>query len=191
MAVNWKKLRKVFVITISVIGFLLGILYLIAYYIYRVKYIPSENKYENRIAYIDPQNSELSQGFETCNERIVDYYNTNPGDSTAQVVSYSRGKNGLRKFIMGNYENRDYSDSGYLNIRFVINCKGETGRYIVHENDLDLNPMSFNPDLKKQLFELTKQLKKWNPVVFRAQPQDSYAYISYRIKNGEIIEILP
>jgi hypothetical protein len=186
-----KKIQKIVFVIIGSLALILGVLYLLSYYFYRVKYVPSENKYENRISYINPETSELSEGFETCNERIVDYYNTNPGDPSAQVVSYSKGKNGLRKFILGNYENRNYSDSGYLNIRFVINCKGKTGRYIVHENDLDLNPKTFNPDLKEQLFGLTKQLKKWNPVIFQEQPQDSYMYISYRIKNGQIIEILP
>lgn len=188
---NRKKTLKIFLIILGSLALMLGVLHLLTYYFYSVKYVPSENEYVNRVSYIDPETSELSEGFETCNERIVDYYNTNPGDPSAQVVSYSAGKNGLRKFILENYENRNYSDSGYLNIRFVINCKGETGRYVVHENDLDLSPKSFNSELKEQLYGLTKQLKKWNPVVFREQPQDSYMYISYRIKNGEIIEILP
>lgn len=127
----------------------------------------------------------LSEGFEVCDTNyIIQYYNP-------ERATYSKGKNGLRKFILSNYENRNYSDSGYLNIRFIINCKGEAGCYVIHENDLNLTPKTFNEDLKQQLFLLTTQLKKWNPNFTYEKHRDSYMYISYRIENGEITEIIP
>lgn len=92
---------------------------------------------------------------------------------------------------MSHYENRGYTDSGYLNIRFVVNCKGEAGRYVIHENNLDLEPIAFSKDLVDQLFDITTQLKKWKPNVIREEKRDSYIYISYRIENGKITEILP
>lgn len=135
--------------------------------------------------YIDPAKALLSEGFEVCNEDyIFQYYNS-------ERVTYSKGKNGLRNFILSNYKNKNYTDSGYLNIRFVINCKGEAGRYVIHENDLNLEPKAFTKDLKDQLFELTTQLKKWNPNFYRGIYHDSYMYISYRIENGSITEIIP
>jgi hypothetical protein len=181
---NWKKVRKISLITLGILGIVLGGIYLFAWYTFTKKYIPSKNRYEHRIAHIDPNNSMLSDGFETCHEYIYDYYNP-------ERPTYVNGKNGLRKFVLKNYKNDGYSDSGYLNIRFVINCKGETGRYVIHENDLSLSPKKFNPEIKKQLFELTTQLNKWNPNFIRGKKVDSYMYISYRIENGEIIEIIP
>ena len=142
-------------------------------------------KLEHTIEYIDPENSLYNDGFEICHQGwIFNYYNP-------QEATYSEGKNNLRKFILDNYDNKSYSDSGYLNIHFVINCKGKTGRYKVYENDLNLEPYSFNSDLKHQLLELTRRLKTWNPNVLKGDAVDSYMYISYKIKNGEIIEILP
>jgi len=184
MAANWKKIRKITFIILGAIGLIIGGLYLFAWYTFNKKHLPSENQFEHRIAYIDPENSLLSEGFETCYDYIYDYYNP-------ERPTYISGKNGLRKFIHKNYKNNGYSDSGYLNIRFVINCKGETGRYVVHENDLNLIPKKFTPELKKQLFELTTQLNEWNPNFIRGEKVDSYMYISYRIEHGEIIEILP
>lgn len=149
------------------------------------RFSADEQKYPQNVEYIDPDKALYSQGFEICNEdRIAQYYNP-------ERATYVKGKNGLRKFILSNYENKGYSDSGYLNIRFVINCKGETGRYIIHENDLDLEPTQLDSNMVGQLFELTLQLDKWNPVFYREKNWDSYMYISYRIENGEIIEILP
>ena len=148
-------------------------------------FIPTENAFTTNAHYIDPAKALLNDGFEVCNEDyIVQYYNP-------ESATYSKGKNGLRNFIISNYKNKNYTDSGYLNIRFVINCKGEAGRYVIHENDLNLEPKTFTKDLKNQLFELTTQLKKWNPNFTHEMQRDSYMYISYRIENGNITEILP
>ena len=184
MPANWKKIRKISFIILGIIGFVFGGLYLFAWYTFNEKYIPSQNKYEHRIAYIDSTNSLLSKDFKTCNDYIYDYYNP-------KRPTYITEKNGLRKFILENYKNKNYTDSGYLNIRFVINCKGETGRYVIHENDLNLIPQNFTKELKEQLFNLTTQLNEWNPNIIRDKKVDSYMYISYRIENGKITEILP
>lgn len=190
MAVNWKKIRKISLVSLSVILLICGCLYVYFWHMFNRKYVPTENQYSERIGYINPENSLLSEGFETCGDYIYDYYNP-------ESATYATGKNGLRKFILSNYINKDYQDSGYLNIRFVINCKGETGRYVVHENNLNLEPKTLDEDLKWQLFNLTVQLKKWNPnqLKFRDSVNftavDSYMYISYRIENGEITEIIP
>jgi len=184
MAANWKKIRKVTFIVLGAIGLVLGAVYIFAWYTFKKKYLPSENQYEHRIAYIDPTKSLLSDGFETCHDYIYDYYNP-------QSPTYITGKNGLRKFILENYKNNGYLDSGYLNVRFVINCKGESGRYVIHENDLNLKPKKFTPELKEQLFQLTTQLDKWKPNFIHNKKVDSYMYISYRIEHGEISEILP
>lgn len=148
-------------------------------------YIPTENAFSNDAHYIDPETALLSDRFEVCDENyILQYYNP-------ERATYSKSKNGLRNFIVSNYRNNNYTDSGYLNIRFVINCKGETGRYVIHENDLNLEPTTFTTALKDQLFELTAQLKKWNPNFAHGKLRDSYMYISYRIEHGNITEIIP
>ncbi len=148
-------------------------------------FIPTENAFLTDAEYIDPANSQLCEGFEICDKNyILQYYNP-------ERATYSQGKNGLRNFILSNYKNKNYTDSGYLNIRFIINCKGEAGCYVIHENDLNLVPKTFTKDLKDQLFTLTTQLKKWNSNFTRGLDRDSYMYISYRIENGNITEILP
>ncbi|PTX64142.1 hypothetical protein C8N46_101753 [Kordia periserrulae] len=148
-------------------------------------YIPTENAFTADAHYINPETALLSDGFEVCDENfILQYYNP-------ERATYSKGKNGLRNFILSNYKNNNYTDAGYLNIRFVINCKGEAGRYVIHENNLELEPITFTEGLKDQLFELTTQLQEWNPNFVRGAYRDTYMYISYRIEHGNITEILP
>ena len=175
---------------ITLFIFLGGILAIVGvvgygYYKYWGRFTVDKEQFPHNVEYIDPEKALYGKGFQACNEDgIAQYYNP-------ERATYSKGKNGLRKFIMSNYNNKGYSDSVYLNIRFVINCKGEAGRYIIHENSLDLEPIELDKDMTDQLFTLTRQLKDWNPVYFREKKWDSYMYISYRIENGEIIEILP
>ena len=142
-------------------------------------------KYLHSIGYIDSSEVQLNKGFKVCDEeRIYQYYNP-------KEASYSKGKNGLRNFILQHYKNEGYQDSGYLTIRFVINCEGQAGRYIIHENNLELVPTKLNPKMVAQLFDLTTQLKTWNPNIIFDKPSDSYVFLTYRIEDGEIMEILP
>ncbi|CAM1345497.1 hypothetical protein [Tenacibaculum amylolyticum] len=177
------KNRKILKIVLYSIGILL-LFFARFFYLSNPKYVPSKNKFTERVAYIDSEKALLSEGFETCSTIMFDYYNP-------ERATYSEGKNGLRKFILSNYKNKSYNESGYLHIRFIINCKGEAGCYIIHENNLNLEPKEFNKDLVDQLFKLTTQLKKWNPNVVSGKKRDSYMYISYKIENGNITEIIP
>lgn len=167
-------------------------LYGYAHYKMNTSYVSSENQFTKRVAYIDVETAQLTEGFSVCDSSyMVDYYNYAKGDTIHRATSYIHGKNGLRKEVLSQYQNRNYSDSGYLNFRFIVNCKGEAGAYVIHENDLDLNPKQFDPDLVQQLFEITTSFKQWHPNYMRGANRDSYMYISYRIENGEITEILP
>ncbi|WP_156133129.1 hypothetical protein [Lacinutrix sp. Hel_I_90] len=183
------KVKKIFKIIGGILGVLLLIVgFLVAYLYYMMHYslLPNEGEFEHDAHYINPETSILNENFKVCNENnIYQYYNQ------SQTLPYFNGKNGFRDYINKAYKNRNYSDSGYFNIRFIINCEGQAGRFTIHENNLDLEPQSFNSDLKKQLTNLTTNVKQWLPVYLYNKKRDAYMYISYRIENGEITEIIP
>lgn len=182
-----KRKKPLKILGILLTGFILITcsFYGYSYYTIKHRFTPSKNVYTNSAEHIDREKAYLSKDFSICNKNfILQYYNP-------ERATYSEGKNGLRSFILSNYINKNYNDSGYLNFRFIINCKGEAGCYVIHENDLNLKPKKFSNDLKNQLFHLTTQLKKWNPNYYNNEYRDSYMYISYRIENGEITEIIP
>lgn len=186
------KLKKILIVTLGIAFVCFLCLTAYGYYLSKVKFVPSKNQFTKRVAYINIKEAKNTKDFKICDSSyIVDYYNYSRGDSVSKVTSYFNGKNGLRKAVLSKYKNNNYTDSGYLNFRFIVNCKGEAGAYIIHENDLNLEPKSFNQDLVNQLFNITTDLKKWNPNFMRGKHRDSYMYISYRIENGEITEILP
>ncbi|MGB1308386.1 MAG: hypothetical protein ACPG6B_05715 [Oceanihabitans sp.] len=156
-----------------------------SYYLFQYSLIPNEGEFNNDAHYINPEEAILNEGFSVCNESyIYQYYNT-------RISPYINGKNNFRNYINKNYQNRNYTDSGYFNLRFIINCNGKSGRFIFHENNLDLEPKAFSEDLKNQLIQLTTEIKQWRPVFLYEENRDAYMYVSYRIEHGEITEIIP
>jgi len=81
--------------------------------------------------------------------------------------------------------------NGMLAYRFVINCEGKAGRFIFRSYDFDYPAKEFSSTAKAHLLEILLRLKTWQPCVIRSENRDSYAYITFKIKDGEIIDILP
>ena len=182
---NKKKVFKIIAWIFGVIVLIILSFIVFGYYMFNYSLTPKNEPFKHDSHYIDPNKSLLNEGFKICNENyIAQYYNTSE-------LPYPNGKNGFRNYINTSYINRDYSDSGYLNIRFIINCEGQAGRFIIHENNLDLAPKKFNKDLKNQLFKLTSEIKQWKTIFLHNENRDSYMYVSYRIEHGEITEIIP
>ncbi|WP_323789181.1 hypothetical protein [Psychroserpens sp.] len=180
-----KKVFKILGIILGLIVITIGCFIGYGYYMFNSSLMPEHEPFEHASHYIDPETALLNENFKVCDENyIAQYYNT-------QELPYPNGKNRFRNYINLAYVNNNYSDSGYLNIRFIVNCEGEVGRFVIHENNLDLEPTTFNENLKKQLFKLTSEAKGWKPTVLWEENRDSYMYVSYRIENGEITEIIP
>ncbi len=124
--------------------------------------------------------------FTICNaKQVFQYYNTNS--------YYKEHKQEIVKYLLSHYEPEgDLDDqNGYLTVKFIINCKGETGRFRIFEIDNNYQPVSFNKALSGRLLSLVKQLRGWQPAVYKGQIYDSYQHITFRIRKGKIISITP
>ena len=133
----------------------------------------------------DPKTDDPS--FKPCNEQWINpYYGVKTGyrgDKTALVkhfnVQYRKPNNKLSK------------QSGYITIRFIVNCKGKTGRFRLQQFDREYNITSYPQEIVSQLLNLTRQLNGWVPGQYNGESMDSYYYLCFKIKEGEIAEILP
>jgi len=184
MAAKWKKIRQ---ITFIVLGFLvlimvLGISYL--YYQYDGKYPENTSKYPQSIGYLSQSNQDFSENFEPCSDkRPIGYYSSAPN-------AFKVNKGVFRKFILQNFKNQAYNDTGFLNLRFLINCKGEIGDMEVNELDNDFRLTTLNVNLVNHLIDLTIQKDNW-AVRSSEDQRDMYMYLIYKLENGKISEILP
>lgn len=133
----------------------------------------------------DPQIDD--PGFKICDyEAVHQYYNFGKG------LQYKGEKIKINEHFQGKLKTKEQpGESGFLTIRFIVNCEGETGRYRVQGMDNDYRPKDFNDELTAQLLNLTKQLTGWIPGEYEARRFDYYQYLTFKIENGHLIEIMP
>lgn len=123
-------------------------------------------------------------GFKLCNENFV-----------PQAYQVGTGYKGECRALIDYFKNR-YSfqnsfrgKSGYITIRFVINCKGETDRFRIFQIDENFKKMEFHPSLTGQFLELLKELKEWIPGKYQGAACDSYDQLIFKIEDGRLKEV--
>lgn len=125
--------------------------------------------------------------FAPCHEPgINQYYNFGNG------VQYRGEKPALTKFFADHLRIQASTDeSGYITIRFIVNCKGETGRFRIETMDKNMKPKKFNGEFTDALLDMTRQLDGWLPGVYEGREYDYYQYLTFKIEQGKLVEILP
>lgn len=144
-----------------------------------------DRKNEGHVGYLNPNNPDISENFRRCSDKLpVGFYH-----STAPYI-YKGGKPVFRRFIQENYSKNSFTDNGFLNFRFLIDCNGELGDVEINQLDTNLEITMLNKDLVNELSKLTLKKENWNSLETR-EVRDLYMYIIYKIENGQVVEILP
>ncbi len=167
--------------------FLVGISFLgYTYYNYFGKFEVDTEKYQHYVGYINQDKALLNSKYKLCDEsRVYKVHHGAPKDA------FKGSKKRFKDYILSNYKNESYKDSGYLNFRFLVNCEGNVGWFEIIEMNLELEETKLNKKMVDQLLTLTSDSKNWAIYNYKNQPKNYYMYISYRIENGEITQILP
>ena len=85
----------------------------------------------------------------------------------------------------------EYSEfSGFIMIRFIMNCNGETGRFRTYPMNFDFSPNHGPSSLINQILDLVTDLKGWRHRHAEHQDQDCTKYINFKIQNGKIDAII-
>ena len=83
-------------------------------------------------------------------------------------------------------------NSGIVTVRFKVNCKGEMGEFSLIQYDLDYQKTTLNKIITDYFLTKTKELKDWIPPKNEeGKIVNSHKFFSFRLINGELIEILP
>lgn len=148
--------------------------------------------YPYRVGYIAKDEAiNLNPEFQLCDESIVvDYYNVNGPDD--YPAGYIGGPKAIKRLLLKEHPNIDLKgESGMLTIRFIINCNGDIGRFEILENDLDFQPKKFDEEVKSLLFDFTAGLDNWRPNYLQGESRDCAMYLTYKMKDGVLTDILP
>jgi hypothetical protein len=89
--------------------------------------------------------------------------------------------------------NEIYSGSGYITFRFTVDCEGKIMQKIqVMQTDEKYTKYHFDKALVNELFAFLKTLDKWKTAKTKDGETFSYkAFITFKIKNGKVINIIP
>ncbi len=77
--------------------------------------------------------------------------------------------------------------SGYVRIRYIVNCKGLTGRFRVNHFDKDYRPADFGKLISMQFVNQLYQFDGWSAA--RTQSVDAYDHLTFQFEQGRLINI--
>jgi len=142
--------------------------------------------YPNNVGDIQPDPMLDDSTFRVCREtNIPQYYSVQSGFEGEKPAIIRYFKQNFKK------EKAFAQENGYLTIRFVVNCNGQTGRFRLLEMGTDYQPKKFSDALSGQLLRLTRQMTGWLPGKSENIPYDYYQYLTFTIVQGEITQITP
>ncbi|WP_405385079.1 hypothetical protein [Maribacter sp. LLG6340-A2] len=180
--------KRVKIVLFSVLGIVLILGVFAGYFYFKFKnaYDTTDKPYKNYIGYINQEKALLNDAYTLCDEGAI--YHTYNG---AGLNAYNGTKRQFRRNLAEDYKGDFFSDSGYLNFRFLVNCDGNPGWFEIIQMNLDLEETELDPKMVDSLFSFTALSKNWKPLEFKQEPGNYYMYVSYRIENGKVVEILP
>ena len=103
-------------------------------------------------------------------------------------ISYVGGKKALEDAIMNAYEfNPEHHDfSGYIIVRFAVNCEDKAGRFRMQTLDPDFNLTTCPESLSRHILTIFKNLKDWKHAIYKGESYDGYTFHTVKIDNGKI-----
>lgn len=86
-----------------------------------------------------------------------------------------------------------YSGNGYVTFKFFIDCEGTMSSVKVMQTDDNYKAIHFEKSFVNDLYNYLKTMNKWktNLKVEDLKNINYIAFISFKIKNGEVINIIP
>ncbi|MBK8053190.1 MAG: hypothetical protein IPK35_07965 [Saprospiraceae bacterium] len=149
--------------------------------------VPKNSRYLSMVGDIAHDSKLDDPSFTLCNEKNTkQYHNLN------EEMQYENEKYALDQTFTSQFKaDPKIKDSGMIRIRFIVNCKGETGRFRLISSGNDYKEKQFDKAITDQLMTITKSLKGWKILSDRRGPKDYYQYLIFKITDGQIKEILP
>jgi hypothetical protein len=90
-------------------------------------------------------------------------------------------------------KNVSYGNSGYITFRFIVDCGGKPlpGTEVL-QTDGQYAGTHFDKELVNELFSFFKTMDAWRIAASKSGEAFSYkAFLTFKIKNGKVINIIP
>ena len=147
-----------------------------------------EQGYSRWVGDIEHNDQIDDMGFEVCNgdSNVLQYFNLGEGPMYL----------GEKSKILNTYQSRykpleGSGESGWIRIRFIVNCEGKAGRFRVLQSDYQYQEKEFSSEITSQFLDITRSIEDWQILRREEVPVDYYMYLIFKIDEGQLIEILP
>ncbi len=125
----------------------------------------------------------------------------NPNFEICDSASVRSGRNNFlypdgNELLIEKIRNKFQSNSTYKNytgfvvVRFLVNCKNETGRYRAQSMNLDFTKSDAPVRLMNDCINVIKGIKNWKKSNRYDQETEYMKYINLKFKNGKIEHVL-
>lgn len=81
--------------------------------------------------------------------------------------------------------------SGYITVRFIVNCKGEKNCFHIYQTDKEFKTVNFGNEITDKFLDFVKAMKDWPIGIVKTQAVDYYAYLTFKLNDGKIENIIP
>ena len=87
---------------------------------------------------------------------------------------------------------KKYSGNGYITLRFIVDCEGNIYKVKVLQVDENYKPFRFEKAFISDLNDYIHTLDKWqrNISVEEYKNVNYIAYISFKVRNGEVVNVI-
>lgn len=141
-------------------------------------------RYDQQVGYLPPSNKDYHPTFTRCSD-FPPY-----GSYSSYRTLYAKDKGAFKQYITSKFNRNGYTDNGLLNLRFLMNCKGDIGDLEINELDNNFNRKDLTDELVAELLALSFEDSHWT-IPSDNPANDYYMYLIFRIENGKVTEILP
>ena len=125
--------------------------------------------------------------FKICHhDLVVQYY------GLGKTINYLGEKPALVKVFTDNCKMEKLKgETGFVTIRFIVNCQGQTGWFRLSQVNEKLEEITLDKRITDQLLKLTKSLNGWQIGQYNNSVYDYYQYLTFKIIDGQLTDILP
>jgi len=146
--------------------------------------VPPTKKYNDAVGDIPFQADLDDINFKLCDSTKVIHQRTG--------LSYEGGNETILQEYLDKFSfQSSYAEfTGYVVIRFLMNCKNETGRFRMQILADDFSLQDCPAEMRAELLSIAQGLKGWQHAPTKDANLDYSKYINIKITHGKVIEIL-
>ncbi len=148
--------------------------------------IPQHFSTREKIGWIPFDAKVDDPNFKVCDElNIEEYYQVNP--------LYGEGMASIRNYFFSHKQQLETlcQKDGYIIVRFVINCQGQTDRFRSSFMSMTYSDEStVNTELQRKVVQLVRAMGIWTPGTNNGKTYDCYQHLKLIFKNSQLVDIL-